>query len=472
MSEPNYDNQIPYSVFFPLPYRVLFLVGLGVVGWATNLHGLDMLDVDAHAVLELRSNDYFSLPRASPRQRHDSFRTFQTDSSLHYKNVYRIAAGYCLWVSATWLIYAYCTQGDPSLADSYGYLPGIATLFTIFILLCPFHIFYRHERDKFLHGLRRCLFITMNSPVYFADVVFADIFTSFAKVLGDVLLSLRMLLPGNSMLTAPVDHGLTRWVAPTIMSLPYLVRFRQCIVEWSSQDNESNRPLFNAIKYATAFPVIYLSAAQRIVESDILKDKGSEAAGEAWHGEHPLFRLWLLSAAVNSLYSYWWDVTNDWGLDLLRPKNETSAERVLPRRLVLPHLHSGTSLLRTDQVDNHIPGNGFSHTTYQRERYPYGLRQTLLYPLPVYPLMIFLNFVLRMTWSIKLSVHLHSKSDESIALFMVEVAEIFRRWMWVFLRVEWEATKKMTEGSGRPKYEGNTTGDEPDYELIPTPGAD
>ncbi|EEB87277.1 hypothetical protein MPER_15449 [Moniliophthora perniciosa FA553] len=77
-----------------------------------------------------------------------------------------------------------------------------------------------------------------------------------------------------------------------------------------------------------------------------------------------------------------------------------------------------------------------------------------------------------MTWSIKLSVHLHSKSDESIALFMIEVAEIFRRWMWVFLRVEWEAIKKMSEGLGQLKYEGNTTGDEPDYELIPTPGTD
>ncbi|KAK7053436.1 protein-ER retention protein [Paramarasmius palmivorus] len=469
MSEPEYDDQIPYSVSFPLPYRVLFMVGLGVVGWATNLHVLDALGVDAPSVLELRSNDP-SLPRTITRHRHDSSRTIQGDSSYHYKNVYRIAAGYYLWVSATWAIYAYCTQGDPSLADLYGYLPGIATLVAIGILLCPLNIFYKHERDKFLQSIRRCLFINMNSPVYFADVVFADIFTSFAKVLGDVLLSLRMLLPGNSMLLAPNDQGWSRWVAPTIMSLPYLVRFRQCIVEWTHQDNESNRPLFNAIKYATAFPVIYLSAAQRIVESDILKDKGSEAAGGVWHGEHPLFRLWLLSAAVNSLYSYWWDVTNDWGLDLLKFKKETSAETSLPRRLVLPHLHSGTSLLRADNRER-LASNG-PHDTYQRERYPYGLRPTLMYPLAVYPLLVFLNFVLRMTWSIKLSIHLHSKSDESIALFMVEVAEIFRRWMWVFLRVEWEAIKKKTEGPGRPYHEGSMSGDEPEYELIPTPSAD
>lgn len=51
------------------------------------------------------------------------------------------------------------------------------------------------------------------------------------------------------------------------------------------------KPLFNAIKYATAFPVIYLSAAQRIVVSDIEREN-REHVKDAWHGEHQLFRLW------------------------------------------------------------------------------------------------------------------------------------------------------------------------------------
>lgn len=137
--------------------------------------------------------------------------------------------------------------------------------------------------------------------------MFADVFTSFAKVLGDVFICLHMLLPGNSLLQPPADHGWTRWIMPTIMrcvlpshswahltclSIPYLVRFRQCIIEWLSVDNTSRRPLANAVKYATAFPVMYLSAAQRLVESDLINEKGRQAAEEAWHGEHPLFRLW------------------------------------------------------------------------------------------------------------------------------------------------------------------------------------
>jgi EXS family len=53
--------------------------------------------------------------------------------------------------------------------------------------------------------------------VYFSDVIFADIFTSYAKVLGDVWLSLYMLLPGGSLLTPPTQYGWYRWVLPTLM---------------------------------------------------------------------------------------------------------------------------------------------------------------------------------------------------------------------------------------------------------------
>ena len=75
-------------------------------------------------------------------------------------------------------------------------------------------------------------------------------------------------------------------------SIPYAVRLRQCLVEYNSPANTSRRPLMNALKYASSFPVIYLSAAQRLVVSDVLAVKGEKAAQETWHGEHQLFRLW------------------------------------------------------------------------------------------------------------------------------------------------------------------------------------
>ncbi|KAJ7091226.1 EXS family-domain-containing protein [Mycena epipterygia] len=455
-------SEIPVMMSFPLPFRVLVLTGLGILGWATNLHGLDLLGVDAVTAMDLRVE-------ASPSNSHlpphlSSGPKPPSHPSVIYTAVYRLCAAYSAWCFFSWAVFRYLTYGNMALVDAFGYIPAISALVVLLALICPVDALYKRERDKFLHAIRRCLFTSMDGPVYFADVVFADIFTSFAKVLGDVWLSACMLLPGNTLFRTPADGEWLRWVMPTIMSLPYLVRLRQCVIEYSLSTNESRRPLFNALKYATSFPVIYLSAAQRIVVTELVKEKGEGIAEEAWHGEHRLFRLWLLAAAVNSLYSFWWDVTNDWGLSLLKP-NDTSRDRPPPpRRLLLPHLQSDLPLLSTPTSEDRVMA-----TNHPRQLHPYGLRPTLLYPLPVYPLLVFLNLVLRLTWSIKLSSHLHSKTDGSVAIFWLEMAEVARRWMWVFLRVEWEVIKKMQHGPRRDVSFDELSGEETDvdYEMVP-----
>lgn len=83
----------------------------------------------------------------------------------------------------------------------------------------------------------------------------------------------------------------------------------------------------------------------------------------------------------------------------------------------------------------------------------WGLRPTLLYPLPVYPLAVFFNFILRFTWSLKLSSHLHEYADGAAIIFWIELAELLRRWIWVFLRVEWETIKNGEQMRQAEAYE-------------------
>ena len=54
-------------------------------------------------------------------------------------------------------------------------------------------------------------------PVLFADNVLADILTSFAKVIGDVWLSMCMLAPGGSLLVFPSNEGWKRLLVPILM---------------------------------------------------------------------------------------------------------------------------------------------------------------------------------------------------------------------------------------------------------------
>lgn len=85
--------------------------------------------------------------------------------------------------------------------------------------------------------------------------------------------------------------------------LPYILRFRQCINEYLIPSNTSSRPLMNALKYATAFPVIFLSAAQRTVVKQVAEQYGVtpeelvQSRGR-WFGEHRLFRLWYACHAL------------------------------------------------------------------------------------------------------------------------------------------------------------------------------
>lgn len=149
----------------------------------------------------------------------------------------------------------------------------------------------------------------------------------------------------------------------------------------------------------------------------------------------------LFTAVVNSLYSFWWDVSNDWGLNLLRSRSSVAqGDGVLPtpRALLFPSLHSGSS----------SPMSPGQFGIYQKKSSPSILRSRLLFPLPSYPIIVFLNLILRMTWSIKLSSHLYSHAEGSEVIFWLEIAELLRRWLWVFVRVEWEVVRGETRKRG------------------------
>jgi hypothetical protein len=108
---------------------------------------------------------------------------------------------------------------------------------------------------------------------------------------------------------------------------------------------------------------------------------------------HRLFFLML-----NSIYSFYWDVAKDWDLSLF----SSTAERNNPE-------------------------------------YPWGLRRHRFFVNNgLYYAAIIIDFLLRFTWSIKLSPHLDHLNEIEGGIFLLEILEVFRRWMWIFLRVETE----------------------------------
>lgn len=122
-----------------------------------------------------------------------------------------------------------------------------------------------------------------------------------------------------------------------------------------------------------------------------------------------------------------------------------------PRPLLLPRLHSRSALLKDPRGSlDRLPDSAADDSTptfvhiQERGTHPWGLRPALLFPLSVYPFAIIIDLILRLTWSAKLSSHLHSFAEGDLVIFWIELAEVVRRWLWVFLRVEWELVKETT----------------------------
>lgn len=130
-----------FSAFIPLPYRVVFLVGGGILFWALNLHGLHVLGIDpAHALGVTRSPAGYS-PLFAPEH---------NPPTLH-SPVYGLFALYALWSALNWLVFHFATTGgSESVFDNFRIMPLVCIVGILCVLFAPMDICYRKERRLFL----------------------------------------------------------------------------------------------------------------------------------------------------------------------------------------------------------------------------------------------------------------------------------------------------------------------------------
>ncbi|EPB81906.1 hypothetical protein HMPREF1544_11357 [Mucor circinelloides 1006PhL] len=134
-----------------------------------------------------------------------------------------------------------------------------------------------------------------NCPVYFSDVLVADILISFSGVFTSIGV--------NLMRIANLPHS--RY-APFITSIPYLIRLKQCLCDYYAQQHPHTSKLVNAFKYASSIPVIFLGHYTK-QESNAIVFNSVTKGDLVWH-------LWLLLAMCNSAFAFSWDLVMDWGL--------------------------------------------------------------------------------------------------------------------------------------------------------------
>ena len=164
----------PFSAIFPVPFRVLALVGLGGLCWATNLHLLDYLGIDSGQALQVphykQTSDgapVLSLPSHSPSPRVDTPSPTGTPSSYFpalgsiyahpsslYPALYRILLSYLIPAGGGWVLFYWLTRGNVETLNAAKWVPAICYVVLIVAAVIPLHNIYGAQRSYFYKCVR------------------------------------------------------------------------------------------------------------------------------------------------------------------------------------------------------------------------------------------------------------------------------------------------------------------------------
>lgn len=255
-------------------------------------------------------------------------------------------------------------------------------------------------------------------PVNFRAGYIGDLLTSLVRVLIPLMFSLLYVLVSlyawltNSV--ALITHRKDEWwtdswyfshfIMPFWTLLPLWLRFVQCLRR--SVESGCRWPhIPNALKYTSAIIVIAFGTFQPTLRSN---------------------PLWVGCFVFATCYQYVWDITQDWGFVALR----------VPRHLgaAVPVQESSGLLLVDYIVSSSLH---FRHTR-------------LVGPLWMYAVVMVFNFALRFAWTLTL-LPPPVPGDGSSNLYallitylgpLLAAAEIVRRMVWGFFRLEWEQIER------------------------------
>lgn len=285
-------------------------------------------------------------------------------------------------------------------------IPVLLAMYYGYRLVTPFE-----GRKQWLHMLWRVLAAPFY-PIIFRDGYIGDLLTSLVRVsvpfvfsIVYVILSIYAWLANDwkyvgttsdRWWTGKIEYSLI--VLPVLTLFPLWIRLIQCLRR-CVETGQRWPHLGNALKYTSAMVVIAYGTFQPQVRYQI------------W---------WLFSFTFATCFQFLWDVFQDWGI---------------------LQLHFPT----TKNTLNHAP-NLVNDLWHKLSHVRVSIRsKRLLGPKWVYIVIMVINLALRFAWTLTLmppetennSLTLYSIFMNHVTPF-IAAAEIIRRMVWGFFRLEWE----------------------------------
>mmetsp|Transcript_2632 Transcript_2632/g.7583 ORF Transcript_2632/g.7583 Transcript_2632/m.7583 type:complete len:406 (+) Transcript_2632:84-1301(+) len=365
-----------------------YVVALFVAGWGVNVAVFGRSKIEYGTVLGLAKDEVVSPYR-----------------------IWGIAAGLCMLLYSLHML---CLATALS-AGLWCILLCYSIMFAaLFVWLPPPLARYFHWRVPLAKALWRCIVPDETREVPFVEVLVADGLTSMAKVFFD--LSLGVCVAASSaddawgsvfgkgsanvlhlpelpnLLGGSLQECKKSGTPFFFLALPFLIRARQCIVSAKNAPDNVTRDLHrvNLMKYLSALPVVLFSFAHA--------RSGPHQSSWLVFIPEDFEAMWAMSAVINSIFSFMWDLVMDWGL--LQPSDKQS--------------------------------NNF------------GLRPVLLFRgiWGFYHMAITFNLMGRTLWSLRWSPQATAFLGTFFLGTFQQFAEVIRRCLWNVIRVEWECIKK------------------------------
>lgn len=404
-------DQIIFDRIVPLPYRILFLIQLGHTLWYVIVYGC--YKINRMNVLELihlsYSNHNYPQLGGSPEIGEQSTVLVADikENDILLNGIWFNLKVITINTMGSFIIFKILQlifEGEDhhnTILLIYHLIPLIT------MLLISYRIFSRNNDNKSIGKLR--LFTTMkrillgriNSiEMRTNDILISDSLVSYSKVLNDIGIFIWHYFISDEM-------GYNGVVEFIILCYPSMIRIKQC---WNEFVLTGERQHFvNLLKYVSGLGPVFINFLIKFNLEEYGEDEGQDKQDHL-NFLHILNVWWYFSSFINSTFSFIWDIKMDWGFQIFD----------------WVRLKSSVPIIRPN--NKLIYNNNF-----------------------IYYLAILLDFMLRYLWVLKfliikdaeslplinrVSLFLFGYDAFSFGYCLLEVLEIFRRFMWCFFKLE------------------------------------
>ncbi|KAJ3390456.1 hypothetical protein HDU84_007456 [Entophlyctis sp. JEL0112] len=209
----------------PAYFHVLLLVNLGLLCWASNIHLLILAGINPNRLLNFHQPlDLYSVTHTH----------FSHQLVLIPSNLYKLCAVFSALTLVAVVGFGLLVRISNS-EETAEIVPLLAYIIALLLLVGRFgekgEGFFGKERKWFLGSLSRIAFGGLLSPVPFCDVIFADILTSFSRVLGELHLVAQDLLSyqGNHETRYSADKSPTSAQGRNVVTVTFGTRAMEII---------------------------------------------------------------------------------------------------------------------------------------------------------------------------------------------------------------------------------------------------